>query len=76
MIRAVASKLDYSNDAFSFVQPSRNQVTINESKSEQLPARWQSSQEMKQRLKLVDNYKQQLEAATPKRENLMKLIHN
>ena len=39
MIRAVASKLDYSNEAFSFVQPSRNQTNSNESKSEQLPAR-------------------------------------
>ena len=39
MIRAVASKLDYSNDAFSFVQGARNQTGVNESKSEQPPAR-------------------------------------
>jgi hypothetical protein len=39
MIRAVASKLDYSNDAFSFVEGTRNQAGVNESKSEQPPAR-------------------------------------
>ncbi len=39
MIRAVASKLDYSNEAFSFVQGSRNHGGVNESKSEQPPAR-------------------------------------